>query len=102
MTRWELLRGDILVGELSEYDCDQPFFLAHFTSGPGWESVRPLFEAWAAFRGPDPDGARFVALVEPLHDLELTLAPVDGRQPPMQLFKNCIVRINGTEARLRY
>ncbi|WP_318212237.1 MULTISPECIES: hypothetical protein [unclassified Streptomyces] len=64
--------------------------------------MRALFEAGAAFRGPDPDGARFVALVEPLQDLELTLAPVDGRQPPLQLFKNCMVRINGSEARLRY
>ncbi|AZQ75913.1 hypothetical protein EKH77_31455 [Streptomyces luteoverticillatus] len=59
-------------------------------------------ETWAAFRGPDPDGARFVDLAKPLQDLELALAPVDGRQPPLQLFKNCMVRINGSEARLRY
>lgn len=102
MTRWQLLQGDVLVGELSEYGCDQPFFLARFTPGPGWESVRPLFEAWAAYRGPDPDGFRFVALVKPLQDLGLALAPVDGRQPPLQLFKDCMVRINGPEARLRY
>lgn len=102
MTQWRLLRGDVLVGELSEYGCDQPFFLARFTPGPGGESVRALFEAWAAFRGPDPDGARFVALAKPLQDLGLTLAPVDGRQPPLQLFKNCMVRIDGSEARLRY
>ncbi|WP_405874314.1 hypothetical protein OHB11_37970 [Streptomyces zaomyceticus] len=102
MTQWRLLRGDILVGELSEYGCDQPYFLARFTPGPGWESVRALFEAWAALRGPDPDGARFVALAKPLQDLELTLAPVDGRQPSLQLFKDCIVRINESEARLRY
>ncbi|WP_328940635.1 hypothetical protein OG259_02415 [Streptomyces sp. NBC_00250] len=102
MTQWRLLHGHILVGELSEYDCDQPFFLARFTPGPGWESVRALFEAWAAFHGPDPDGSKFVALVKPLQDLGLTLAQVDGRQPPLELFKNCIVRINGAEARLRY
>ncbi|MBB4986744.1 MULTISPECIES: hypothetical protein [Streptomyces] len=102
MTKWRLLQGEVLVGELSEYDCDQPFFLARFTPGPGWESVRALLEAWAAFKGSDPDGARFVALAKPLQDLELTLAPVDGRQPPLQLFKNCMVRIKGPEARLRY
>ncbi|MFF5252572.1 hypothetical protein ACFY4K_11050 [Streptomyces leeuwenhoekii] len=101
MTRWQLLHGDVLVGELSEYDCDQPFFLARFAPGPGWEGVRSLFEAWAAYEGPDPDGLRFVALVKPLQDLGLMLAPVDG-QPPLQLFKDCIVRINGSEARLRY
>ncbi len=43
MTRWHLLRGDILIGELSEYGCDQPFFLARFTPGPGWESVTDRF-----------------------------------------------------------
>ncbi|MGW1410855.1 hypothetical protein [Streptomyces sp. NPDC002403] len=102
MTQWRLLRGDVLVGELSEYGCDQSFFLARFTPGPGWESVRALFETWVAFRGPDPDGARFVALVKPLQDLGLTLAPAGGLQAPLQLFKNCIVRIDGAEARLRY
>jgi hypothetical protein len=72
MTQWRLLRGDVLVGELSEYGCDQPFFLARFTPGPGWESVRALFEAWAALTGPDPDGSRAVAVLKPLQDLELT------------------------------
>ncbi|MGA4867222.1 hypothetical protein ACPB9J_31800 [Streptomyces lavendulocolor] len=103
MTRWQLLlHGDVLVGELSEYGCDQPFFLARFAPGPGWESVRSLFEAWAAYEGPDPDGLRFVALAKPMQDLGLTLAPVDGQQPPLRLFKDCMVRINGPEARLRY
>ncbi|WP_435207040.1 hypothetical protein, partial [Streptomyces sp. bgisy104] len=102
MTRWQLLQGDVLVGELSEYGCDQSFFLARFSPGPGWESVRPLFEAWAACRGPDPDGLRFVALAKPLQDLGLTLAPVDGQQTPLRLFKDCMVRIDGAEARLRY
>ena len=50
MMQWHLLRGDILIGELSEYGCDQPFFLARFTPGPGWESVRALFEASGALR----------------------------------------------------
>ncbi|MFE2153805.1 hypothetical protein ACFXAO_27595 [Streptomyces lavendulae] len=102
MTRWKLLQGDVLVGELSENGYDQPFFLAHFTPGPGWESVGPLFEALAAYSGPDPDGLRYVALAKPLRDLGLTLAPVDGRQTPLQLFKDCMVSIHGPEARLRY
>lgn len=102
MTQWRRLRGDVLVGELSEYGCDQPFFLARFTPGPGWESVRALFEAWAALTGPDPDGSRTVAVLKPLQDLELRLAPVDGRQPSLQVLKNCILRIDGSEVRLRY
>ncbi|MEU7123039.1 hypothetical protein [Streptomyces zaomyceticus] len=102
MSRWQLLQGGVLVGELSEYGCDQPFFLARFIAGPGWESVRPSFEALAAYGGPDPDGLRIVALARPLQDLGLTLAPVDGRQPPLRLFKDCMVCIDGAEARLRY
>lgn len=58
--------------------------------------MRPLFEAWATYRGPDPDGLRFVTLAEPLQDVGLPLAPVDGRQTPLQLFKDCMVRIYAT------
>ncbi|MFF7296945.1 hypothetical protein [Streptomyces sp. NPDC008265] len=102
MTQWRLWHGDVLVGELAEYGCDQPFFLANFTPGPGWESVRGLFEAWAAYRGADPDGTRFVALTKPIHDLRLSLAPADGRHPSLRLFENCMLKIDGAEARLRY
>ncbi|MFF7505093.1 hypothetical protein ACFZBM_37575 [Streptomyces lavendulae] len=102
MTQWHLLRGDILIGELSEYGCDQPFFLARFTPGPGWEKVRALFEASAALSGPDPDGSRTIAVLKPLQDLELRLAPVDGQQPSLQVLKDCMLRIDGSEARLRY
>lgn len=102
MTQWHLLRGDILIGELSEYGCDQPFFLARFTPGPGWESVRALFEASAALSGPDPDGSRTIAALKPLQDLELRLVPVDGQQPSLQVLKDCMLRIDGSEARLRY
>ncbi|MGW1531245.1 hypothetical protein [Streptomyces aureus] len=102
MTQWQLLQGDILLGELSEYGCDQPFFLARFAPGPGWENVRPLFEALAARRGPDPDGSRTVAVVKPLLDLDLTLVPVGGGQSLLQVFKDCWLRIDGSEASLRY
>lgn len=101
-TRWRLLREEVLIGELSEYGCDRPYSLAHFTPGPGWENVRPLFEAWAARRGTDPDGAASAAPTGPLRDLGLRLAPVDGRRPPLRLFKDCTVRIDGSEARLRH
>ncbi|MEU6341714.1 hypothetical protein ABZ883_12300 [Streptomyces sp. NPDC046977] len=102
MAQWWLLREEVLIGELSEHGCDQPFFLARFTPGPGWESVGALFEAWAALEGPDPDGSRTVAVLRPLQDLELRLAPVDGRQPPLRVFRNCLLSIDGSEARLRY
>ncbi|MFD8997865.1 hypothetical protein [Streptomyces abikoensis] len=96
------MQGDVLIGELSEYGCDQPYFLARFAPGPGWESVKALFEAWAALSGPDPDGSRTVAAIKPLQDLELQLAPVDRERPPLQVFKNCTLHINSSEARLRY
>lgn len=102
MTQWRLLRGDVVVGELREYGCDQPYFLAHFTPGPGWESVRTFFEAWAALTGSDPVGTRTAAVVKPLQELELRLAAADGQQLPLQVFRNCVLRINGSEARLRY
>ncbi|MFE7757197.1 hypothetical protein [Streptomyces sp. NPDC057429] len=102
MTQWQLLQGNVLLGELSEYGVDQPYFLARFTPGPGWESVRESFEAWASLAGPDPDGSRTYAALKPLTDLELTLAPVDGREPVLQVFKSCTLRIGGSEARLRY
>ncbi|GAA3798032.1 hypothetical protein GCM10022403_034860 [Streptomyces coacervatus] len=91
-----------MIGELSEYGCDQPFFLARFSAGPGWESVRALFEASAALRGPDPDGSRTAAVLKPLQDLKLRLVPVDSQQPSLQVLKNCMLRIDGAEARLRY
>ncbi|MFJ4126552.1 hypothetical protein ACIP3U_35280 [[Kitasatospora] papulosa] len=102
MTQWQLLRGEVLLGELNEYGSDQPFFLARFTPGPGWESVRVLFEAWASLSGPDLDGSRTYAVLKPLTDLQLTLAPVGSRQPSLQVFKDCTLRIDGSEARLRY
>lgn len=101
MRQWRLLRGDVLVGELHEYGIDQPSFLAHFTPGPGWESVRGIFEAWASLSGPDPDGTRTLAVVKPLRDLDLTLVS-DDEQILLEVFKNCSLRIDGLEARLRY
>ncbi len=53
-------------------------------------------------QGPDPDGTRFVALTKPIHDLRLSLAPADGRHPSLRLFENCMLKIDGAEARLRY
>ncbi|MEV7325250.1 hypothetical protein [Streptomyces sp. NPDC093970] len=102
MTHWQLLQGDILLGELSEYGCAQPYFLARFAPGPGRENVRPLFEALAALAGPDPDGPRTVAVVKPLLDLNLTVVPAGGGPSLLRVFKNCWLRIDGAEARLRY
>ncbi|MFF2012913.1 hypothetical protein ACFVWY_28080 [Streptomyces sp. NPDC058195] len=101
MATWRLMQGDTLIGELSEHGCDQPFFLMHFSPGPGWESVRALFEGLAALTGPDPDGSRFVRVARPLRDLDLTLVPVHGREPPLRVLRNCMLRIDGNAARLR-
>ncbi|WP_078862447.1 hypothetical protein [Streptomyces sp. NRRL F-5123] len=100
--QWQLWREAVLVGELSEYGCDQPFFLARFTPGPGWENERELFEALAAARSPDPDGSQFVAAIKPLQGLELRPAEADSQAPPLRVFRNCVLHINGSQARLRY
>lgn len=101
MRQWRLFRGEVLVGELHEYGIGQPSFLAHFSPGPGWETVRGLFEAWASLSGPDPDGTRTSAVAKPLRDLDLTLAS-DGEQVLLEVFRNCSLLIDGLEARLRY
>ncbi|MHC5908580.1 hypothetical protein ACVNF4_32570 [Streptomyces sp. S6] len=99
--RWWLMRGDIRIGELREYEIDQPTFLCRFTPGPGWEAVRTWFEHWETLRGPDPDGSRTMRVVKPIRDLGLTLVPDDGGAP-MALFQECVVRIDSETARLRY
>jgi hypothetical protein len=97
---WRLMQGDVRVGELCEYGTDQPTVLCHFSPGPGWEPVSPLFEAWAAVQGPDPDGSRHAKAIRPLMDLGLTLHPSDG-SPCLGLFRDCILRISGDAAHLR-
>lgn len=82
MRTWWLMQGDVRVGELREYEIDQPTFLCHFVSGPGWETLSALFEAWAAVQGPDPDGSCHAEALRPLMDLGLTLHPSDGGAPP--------------------
>ncbi|WP_232246663.1 hypothetical protein [Kitasatospora mediocidica] len=102
MAEWRLMQGDVLLGELSEYGCDQPFFLARFSPGPGWESAEGLFGALTTLSGPDPDGSQAARVMTPLRDLELTLVPTGGQQPSLGVFRNCVLRIDGDTARLRY
>ncbi|WP_432164053.1 hypothetical protein [Streptomyces tendae] len=40
--------------------------------------------------------------MKPLRDLDLILVPGDGEQILLEVFKNCSLRIEGMEARLRY
>ncbi|MER6287210.1 hypothetical protein [Streptomyces sviceus] len=97
---WRLMQGAVRVGELHEYGTDQPTILCHFSPGPGWELVSLLFDAWAVVQGPDPDGNRHASALRPLMDLGLTLHPMDG-SPPLDLFRDCILRVYGDTARLR-
>jgi hypothetical protein len=98
---WWLLQGDVRVGKLREYEIDQPTFLCHFMPRPGWEAVSALFGAWTAVQGPAPDGSRHAEALRHLMDLGLTLHPSDGGAP-LTCFKDCILRIYGDTARLRY
>ncbi|GAA1117226.1 hypothetical protein GCM10009579_45020 [Streptomyces javensis] len=98
---WWLMQGEAAVGELRQYGVDQPVFLCHFTPGPAWETVRAQFEAWSALRGQDPDGSRTAQVIRSIMDLGLRLVPTDD-SPSMALFTECILRIDGHTARLRY
>jgi hypothetical protein len=95
---WRLVRNGDLVGTLTVYEVDMPAYLCNFSPGPGWESVRPLFEARAAVQGPDPDGSRIAAVLKPILDLGLRLVPVAGGESIDRFF----LLINGDKARLRY
>ncbi|TWD24315.1 hypothetical protein FB570_104441 [Streptomyces sp. T12] len=95
---WRLMRGGELVGLLTVHGIDMPVYLCDFSPGPGWEPVRPLFEAWAAVRGPDPDGSRTAAALKPILDLGLTLVPVADGETIDRFF----LRIDGDKASLRY
>ncbi|MEV3859015.1 hypothetical protein AB0J38_32455 [Streptomyces sp. NPDC050095] len=97
---WRLLRGEERVGDVREYAVDQPFFLCRCIPGPGWGAVRPLFGAWADVRGPGPDGSRTARAIRPLRELRLTPVPDEGG-PALVLFDGCVLRIDGTHARLR-
>ncbi|CAM5717974.1 hypothetical protein AQJ54_19275 [Streptomyces griseorubiginosus] len=99
--RWWLMQGDTRVGELQHYATDQPTFLCRFTPGPGWEAVRTRFEDWEALHGPDADGSRAAEVIKPIMDLGLTLVPED-RGASLALFQECIVRIEGDTARVRW
>ena len=99
--RWWLMQGDTRVGELRHYATDQPTFLCRFTPGPGWEAVRTRFEDWEALHGPDADGSRTAEVIKPIMDLGLTLVP-QNRGESLVLFKECIVRIEGDTARVRW
>lgn len=99
--RWWLMQGEDEVGELRQYGVDQPVFLCHFTPGPAWEAARAQFEAWSALRGQDPDGSRTAHVIRSIMDLGLRLVPTDD-SPSMALFTECILRIDGHTARLRY
>jgi hypothetical protein len=92
------MRGDKLVGTLRVYEVDMPVFLCDFHPGPGWEPVRPLFEAWAEVQGPDPDGSRTMAALKLIIDLGLVLVSVVGGERIDRFF----LRIYGDKAHLRY
>ncbi|MEU2514622.1 DUF6207 family protein [Streptomyces syringium] len=77
-----------------------PTFLCRFLPCPGWEAVRTRFDAWSALHGPESDGSRTVHAIQPVMALGRALVPVGGG-PPMGLFKECVLRIDGGTARLR-
>ncbi|MFG2303346.1 hypothetical protein [Actinacidiphila glaucinigra] len=103
MMTWRLVRRDTVIGNLIEAGCDMPFLLLRFTPEPGWEAVRPRFEALAAaVGGADPYGGPLVAAVKALQELELTLEDVEGREASLRVWRDCFLHIHGADAKLRY
>lgn len=90
--------GETLLGRLTGYGVDQPRFLMKFAPTPAWEPIRPLFDAFAARRGPDPDGLATMRVLKPIRDLGLTLVPAGGRTPLTEY----LLSVEGDEARLRF
>lgn len=95
---WDLMDGETLLGRLTGYGVDQPRFLLKFAPTHAWEPIRPLFDAFAALGGPDPDGLATMRVLKPIRDLGLTLVPARGGTPLTEY----ILSIDGDEARLRY
>ncbi|MGI5325094.1 hypothetical protein [Actinomadura nitritigenes] len=77
---WRVKQGASLVGTLFEVGSDFPWILCRFEPGPGWEAVRPWFEAWEdlARRG-FPEGE--VPPQPPLKELGIILEPLEIGEP---------------------
>ncbi|MEV0090488.1 hypothetical protein [Streptomyces sp. NPDC050738] len=99
----KLMRGDLLLGTLTEDGCDMPFFLAEFSPGPGWEAVQPIFEAWTTSLdshdpATDPEARAVSDALHAVHCLGATLVPTDGRP----VIEDFIIHVRGTKATYRY
>ncbi|MCX5396865.1 hypothetical protein [Streptomyces sp. NBC_00102] len=94
---WQLMQEDRLVGTLVEKEVDMFWTDCHFAPEPGWDDLRPLFEASRdAWRSGDEEAA--VEADEAIYAQGLVLAPLDGGAPLTEF----LLRINGDKARFRY
>ncbi|WP_282202409.1 hypothetical protein [Kitasatospora fiedleri] len=94
---WQIKRGDGLIGTLVLEEVDMFWTDCRFVPSPGWENLRPLFEALRdAWRTGDTDAA--VEADEAIHAVGLVLVPMDGGAPLTKF----LLRINGNKARFRY
>ncbi|GAA2267219.1 hypothetical protein GCM10010430_60510 [Kitasatospora cystarginea] len=94
---WQLKHGDGLIGTLVLEAVDMFWTDCRFVPGPGWENLRPLFEASRdAWKAGDTDAA--VEADDAIHAVGLVLVPVGGGTPLTEF----LLRINGDKARFRY
>ncbi|WP_234433197.1 hypothetical protein [Streptomyces sp. NRRL WC-3549] len=94
--RWQLRRGDALIGTLTLEGVDMFWADCRFEPASAWETVRPLFDASRdAWRRGDEGGA--LAADEAIHEAGLVLVPGDGGAP----ITDFLLRVSGESARFR-
>lgn len=94
---WQLRQGEELVGRLLLEGVDMFWTECRFVPGPGWEELRPLFDALDdAWRRHDEAAA--LAADDAIHARDLVLVAEDGGAP----IGNFLIRVNGEKARFRY
>ncbi|MEV4560357.1 hypothetical protein AB0K51_25635 [Kitasatospora sp. NPDC049285] len=84
---WQVLSGGEVVGEIAVDEGDWPWLSGHFTSKPGFDALRPLFERelalaeaedWDAWEPVVEEISRNVQLASPKGPVTEFLLHVDG------------------------
>lgn len=91
------MQGDIVVGDLSLLEIDQPWFRCRFYPGDSWDRFRVAFENQASA----VDSGDYRAMMDPIttvRELGLQLIPQEGGAPIIPV----MIQIRGDRASFRY
>ncbi|MGW2209279.1 hypothetical protein [Streptomyces sp. NPDC001781] len=94
---WRLMQGDHILGTVWPGEVDMFWTDCRFEPGPGWATIRPLFDAsrdaWLAH-----DLQAALTADERIRQEALVLAPDDGGE----LATDFVIRIHEDRARLKW